>query len=74
MRKVFRYTPKGAPCKSEAILVARLIMSGDLGGARALNCSSRSRSVSEARAIGGACRAYEKMYGIRLDAWTLESI
>lgn len=31
----------------------------------------RSRSVSEFRAIAGACRAARKMWGVRIDPWTL---
>lgn len=31
----------------------------------------RSRSVSEARAIAGACRAAGKMFGININPWNL---
>ena len=77
------YIPKGAVCKSIVIRIARLIMSGDIEKARKLAHSKpyswysngrwipRSWSVSEARAIIGACRVSYKIYGFKVNPWTL---
>lgn len=63
------YTPKGSMAKSEGILVARAICSGDVSAARALVLAYRwsARTVPEARAILGACRFAAAAYGAKLD-------
>jgi len=61
---------KPVPAKSTAIVVARLIIAGDLSAARALRASFVRGSLApfEARAIGGAVRAANARYGCAIDA------
>lgn len=66
-------TPRGSFAKYIGIVVARLIVAGDVSGARAVARGSSlglARRVAEARAIHGACRYAKAHFGANLDPWS----